>query len=82
MAIAATAPAPLSEYEVRYDPKKVLDHAEFRLLQEDAADLLDEKKNIACAYNEKHEVNMINKPVPRAGKGECVVHVKATGICG
>jgi len=78
---ALPAPAP-SQYESRYDPTLVLKHPEFKILPQDDSSLKDEKKNIACTYNEKHEVNMVNKPMPSVGKGECLVHVRATGICG
>lgn len=83
-AVCTVVPAPiLSEYERHYDPKVVLTHPEFAVLpSSDKSTLEDGKINLACAYNEKHEVTMIKKPVPKAGPGECVVHVRATGICG
>lgn len=79
-----TVPLPpnQSQYETTYDPKKILAHPEFQVLKNDDPALKDKSKNLSCAYNEKHEVHMINKPIPKAGKGECVVHVRATGICG
>jgi L-iditol 2-dehydrogenase len=85
--VQAALPAPvpaLSQYESRYDPKIILNHPEFKILNpaNDSKVLDDKEKNIACTYNEKHEVSMVNKPRPTAGKGECVVHVHATGICG
>jgi L-iditol 2-dehydrogenase len=82
-AVSTVTPAPVrSQYEEHYDPTVILKHPEFAILPNDAVDLSDKSLNVACAYNEKHEVTMIKKPVPKAGKGECVVHVKATGICG
>ncbi|WOO80325.1 L-arabinitol 4-dehydrogenase [Vanrija pseudolonga] len=69
-------------YEAQYDPSKILKHADFKILQTGDAALDDPKANIACAYTPAHEVLMINKPVPVARKGEAIVHVKATGICG
>lgn len=69
-------------YEAQYDPTKILKHADFKILQPGDAALEDAKANIACAYTPAHEVLMINKPVPVARKGEAIVHVKATGICG
>lgn len=82
-AVEAVVPAPVtSQYEIAYDPTKVLTHPEFAILKEGSKELQDKEANIACAYNEKHEVTMMRKPVPKAGKGECVVHVRSTGICG
>jgi L-iditol 2-dehydrogenase len=81
--VQAPLPAPnVSQYESRYDPTVILNHPEFKILKPDDKALEDKEKNIACTYNEKHEVSMVNKPRPTAGKGECVVHVRATGICG
>lgn len=77
----ASVPA-LTAYETRYDPKKVLTHPDFRVLDANDQALNDPKANIACAYNEKHEVHLIHKPMPTAGEGEVIVHVRATGICG
>ena len=80
---AATEPAvPISHYENYYDPKKVLSHPEFRIIDSSDAALGDKKANVACAYNEKHEVHLIHKPMPVVGEGEVLVHVRATGICG
>ena len=67
-------------YESQYDPRKVLDSSEFRILSDN--DQFSAKDNIACAYNPAHEIHLIQKPVPKAGRGECIVHVRATGICG
>ena len=72
---AVPQPPLLSQYEAAYDPSLILSHPEFKKLA-------DDKANLACCYNPAHEVNMVIKPVPKARKGECVVHVKATGICG
>jgi len=63
-----------------YDPNLVLKHPEFKVLAE--GENLGPKANIACAYNPGHQVHLINKPRPQAGEGQCVVHVRATGICG
>lgn len=79
---AVPNPPLLSQYEVAYDPALTLNHPEFKKLADDAPELQDPKANLACCYNPAHEVNMVNKPVPKARKGEAIVHVKATGICG
>lgn len=76
-------PVATSSYETLYDPQKVLDHPDFRVITDDADPALtDPKSNIACAYNPAHEIHMINKPYPQVGTGEALVHVRATGICG
>ena len=72
----------LSQYEAYYNPRKVLEHPDFRLLKKGDPELEDPERNIACAYNEKRQVNMVNKPMPPCGPHECIVHVKNTGICG
>lgn len=69
-----------THYEAYYDPEKVYKSPEFHVLKE--GEQPDKKANIACAYNPKHEVHLIQKPTPKPGPGECIVHVKATGICG
>jgi L-iditol 2-dehydrogenase len=77
-----TPVVPLSAFETQYDPTKVLKHPEFRVLAPNDPAVGNKKANIACAYNPAHEVHLIHKPVPVAGRGEVVVHVRATGICG
>jgi L-iditol 2-dehydrogenase len=79
---AVPQPPLLSQYELAYDPSLTLQHPEFKKLADDAPELQDPKANLACCYNPAHEVNMVNKPVPKARPGEVIVHVKATGICG
>ncbi|KAG6868948.1 hypothetical protein C0993_007162 [Termitomyces sp. T159_Od127] len=63
-----------------YDPRKVLQHPQFRVLA------LDEKPskdaNIAAFYNPSHEIHLVEKPRPVPGPGQVLVHVRATGICG
>jgi hypothetical protein len=76
------SPKPLTKYEDHYDPSKVLNHPEFRILKPGDFELKDSKANIACAYNPAHEVHMIHKPKPKPGPGEVLVHIRATGICG
>ncbi|KAK4687898.1 L-arabinitol 4-dehydrogenase, partial [Tremellales sp. Uapishka_1] len=85
MSPAMIQPVPVSTYEAKYNPKKVLDHPDFRVLNgfthNDPA-WIDPQANLACAYNAKHEIHMIHKPKPAPGIGEVLVHVRATGICG
>lgn len=83
-AVESVSPAPRkSQYEVKYDPDLVLKSAEFKELKQGDKELEDPNKaNLACAYDEKHNVKMINKPIPKARQDEVVVHIKATGICG
>jgi L-iditol 2-dehydrogenase len=63
-----------------YDPAIVLKSAEFKIL--DAPPVRDEKKNIAVFTNPAHDLHIVEKPIPKAGPGQCVVHIRATGICG
>ncbi|CAE6476891.1 unnamed protein product [Rhizoctonia solani] len=63
-----------------YDPAIVLKSAEFKIL--DAPPARDEKKNIAVFTNPAHDLHIVEKPIPKAGPGQCVVHIRATGICG
>jgi hypothetical protein len=70
----------------QYDPSKVLDHPDFKVLTQEEVDEYvkkgDKQVNLACAYNAKKEVHMVRKPDVKPGKGEVLIHVRATGICG
>lgn len=79
---AATSATKRSFYEDAYDPARVLDSAEFRVLEEGDAVLKDKTANIACAYNPAHQVHLIQKPNAKPRKDEVIVHVRSTGICG
>ncbi|KAJ3506537.1 hypothetical protein NLJ89_g6814 [Agrocybe chaxingu] len=63
-----------------YSPRNVLGHPEFRVLN------LDEKPapgtNIAAFYNPANEIHLVQKPRPKPGPGQVLLHVRATGICG
>ena len=39
-------------------------------------------KNIAITTNPAHELNVLESDVPEPGPDDCLVHVRATGICG
>lgn len=39
-------------------------------------------QNIAVHTNEKHELNVIDADIQQPGPNDCLVHVRATGICG
>lgn len=39
-------------------------------------------KNIAITTNPQHELHVLDTTVPKPGPDECLVHVRATGICG
>lgn len=39
-------------------------------------------KNTAVATNSDHELIVYDTDIPEAGTEECLVHVRATGICG
>ncbi len=63
-----------------YDPRKVLDHPEFRVLK--TGEQPESGSNIAAFYNPQHEVHLVVKPRPKPGPGHVLVHVRARGICG
>ncbi|WVN86086.1 uncharacterized protein L203_101244 [Cryptococcus depauperatus CBS 7841] len=79
---AVVASLPETKYEATYNPFKVLQHPDFKVLSKDAPELQDSTLNIACAYNERCELHMVVKPHFEPGPGEVTIHVKATGICG
>jgi L-iditol 2-dehydrogenase len=46
-------------------------------------DVLTRKpKNIAIETNPQHELNVVETEVLEPGQDDCLVHVRATGICG
>ncbi|KAG6919511.1 hypothetical protein DXG01_005101 [Tephrocybe rancida] len=63
-----------------YDPRKVLQHPQFRVLAE--GEIPSKEANIAAFYNPAHEIHLVEKPRPVPGPGQVLVHVRATGICG
>ncbi|KAG6813881.1 hypothetical protein H0H92_006288 [Tricholoma furcatifolium] len=63
-----------------YDPRKILQHPQFRILAEGEKPSKD--ANIAAFYNPAHEIHLVEKPRPVPGPGQVLVHVRATGICG
>jgi len=63
-----------------YSPSKVLTHPEFRILA--VGEKTPKTANIAAFYNPAHEIHLVEKPKPTPGKGQVLVHVRATGICG
>lgn len=63
-----------------YNPCKVLDHPEFRILK--PGETCSKDANIAAFYNPQHEMHLVEKPRLKPGYGEVLVHVRATGICG
>ncbi|KAI9610782.1 hypothetical protein KEM48_004758 [Puccinia striiformis f. sp. tritici PST-130] len=67
-----------------YDPMEVLNSAEFEILDDHAKvqEYSAAKKNIACCYNDKQQILMVNKPMPKVHPGQVLLHIRATGICG
>ncbi|KAJ3986165.1 L-arabinitol 4-dehydrogenase [Lentinula detonsa] len=63
-----------------YDPRKVLDHPDFRVLN--SGEKPSKESNIAAFYNPAHEIHLVEKPKPKPGPGQVLIHVRATGICG
>jgi L-iditol 2-dehydrogenase len=88
MVVASATTLPVrnkTHYEDRFDPLQVLNHPDFKVLDEEDIKGLkegDDQYNLACAYNEKHEVHLIRKPESQPGPGEVKIRVRATGICG
>ena len=39
-------------------------------------------QNVAIETNPAHELNLVDAETPEPGPNECLVHVRATGICG
>lgn len=39
-------------------------------------------KNIAIETNPSHELNVVHTDLPEPGPDDCLVHIRATGICG
>lgn len=63
-----------------YNPYKVLDDPSFRILDPNETPSPD--ANIAAFYNPAHEIHLVEKPRPKPGPGQVLLHVRATGICG
>ena len=63
-----------------YDPRKILDHPQFRVLK--PGQKLSSDANIAAFYNPQHEIHLVEKPRLKPRPGQVLVHVRATGICG
>lgn len=48
-----------------------------------STDVLTRKpQNIAISTNPLHELNVVETDMPEPGPMECLIHVRATGICG
>jgi len=48
-----------------------------------ATEILTRKpKNIAIETNPKHELNVVDAELLEPGADDCLIHVRATGICG
>ena len=63
-----------------YSPRNVLEHPQFRILAADEKP--SPQANIAAFYNPAHEIHLVEKPRPKPGPGQVLLHVRATGICG
>lgn len=70
----------LSKYQTRYDPTRIQDHPDFRVLGD--SETPSKEANISCAYNQHQQIHLIQKPMPEPEPGELLLHVRATGICG
>ncbi|PLW13205.1 hypothetical protein PCANC_15212 [Puccinia coronata f. sp. avenae] len=67
-----------------FDPKIILESSEFKVLTdpEEIAQCSESDQNIACCYNDKKQIHMVKKPMPKAHPGQVLLHIRATGICG
>ncbi|KAF8634563.1 hypothetical protein AX17_004153 [Amanita inopinata Kibby_2008] len=63
-----------------YNPRKTLDHPDFKVLAPDEIPASD--ANIAVFYNPNNDIHLVQKPRPKPGHGQVLLHVRATGICG
>lgn len=63
-----------------YNPKNILEHPEFKILNEKPAK--GTGKNIALAYDVDHVNKFVEKPRLDPAPGQVEVKVRATGICG
>ncbi|KAF9038431.1 chaperonin 10-like protein [Panaeolus papilionaceus] len=70
----------MAAFTETYNPRKILDNPEFRILKEGENPGPD--ANIAAFYNPAHEIHIVQKPKLKPGPGQVLVHVRATGICG
>ncbi|THZ25141.1 GroES-like protein [Aureobasidium pullulans] len=53
-----------------------------RTSSESALSSTIKSQNVGVFTNPEHELYIKNGPVPAPGPGECLIHVRATGICG
>ena len=44
--------------------------------------LTRQPSNISVATNPAHELNVLKSEIPEPSDDECLIHVRATGICG
>ena len=65
-----------------YDPKKDIDSSEFKTFAPDEFPEKNPKQNLAAFTNPNNDLHLVQRPVPKPGPGQVVVHVRATGICG
>ncbi|KAG0146722.1 hypothetical protein CROQUDRAFT_44002 [Cronartium quercuum f. sp. fusiforme G11] len=65
-----------------YHPDHVLKHPDFKILKPDEVKHVCPSTNIACFYNDKKQIHMVQKPHPEVHPGQVLLHVRATGICG
>jgi L-iditol 2-dehydrogenase len=71
---------PLTGNAEIYNPRKVLDHPDFKVLA--PRHIAPKEANIAAFYNPNGEIHLVQKPRFKPGPGQVLVHVRATGICG
>lgn len=71
----------MSIYSAQYAPHHISDHTDFKVYPEDASLPYNAKQNLSCAYNEKQELHLVQRPMPQAlQSGQVVVHIRATFV--
>ena len=63
-------------------PFSIADFPSFSIMASTTDILLRKPKNVAIETNPQHDLNVVETSVPEPGPEECLVHVRATGICG
>lgn len=62
-----------------FDPRKILNAPEFKILSEDDMVSLQPDDNLACCYAPSAKLHLVKKPTPKPGPGQVLIKVRATG---
>lgn len=61
-------------YPSLYSPTLITENPIFKIVEEPVKDT---KKNIACCYNEKKEIHMVERAIPTPRNGEVLLRVRS-----